>query len=106
MLASVPSFSAIRYSGVSPTTIGAIGELRACVDLLAKGYEVFRTVSQTSSCDLIVLKNGKILRIEVRTGYRSRNGKLRYTKNLEQRRPDHYAIALPGNEMVYDPKLY
>lgn len=55
-------------------TTGAMSELIVCADLLGKGYEVFRSLSPHSSCDMIVLKDGKIIRIESRTGQR-REGK-------------------------------
>src|ERR1039458_5705718 len=58
------------YSDKIPTgTVGTIGELRVCVDLLSRDYEVFKAVSNHCSCDLAVLKNGMLKRIEVRTGY-------------------------------------
>jgi len=48
-------------------TKGAIGELRVCTDLLARGYEVFRAVSPSASCDLIAVRDGRIWRVEVRS---------------------------------------
>lgn len=54
-------------AGLSIGTTGAIGELRVSVDLLIKGYEVFRAVSHSCSCDLIAIKQSRALRIEVRT---------------------------------------
>ena len=50
-------------------TVGAINELRAAVYLMAQGYEVFRALSPSCSCDLAVLKDGSLRRIEVRTAY-------------------------------------
>lgn len=49
-------------------TVGAIGELRVAIDLLSKKYEVFKALSPSCSCDLAILKNGKLKTIEVRTG--------------------------------------
>lgn len=46
---------------------GACGELAVSVDLLRRGYEVFRAVSPACSCDLVALKDGKSYRVEVRT---------------------------------------
>ena len=60
----------IFNSGVT----GAIGELRACADLLVRGYEVFRSVAQSCSCDLMILKNGKSQSVEVRTGWIGETG--------------------------------
>src|SRR5207244_171702 len=52
--------------GLPSSTVGAISELRVACDLLEKKYEVFRAISAACSCDLAVLKNGKLLRIEVK----------------------------------------
>lgn len=90
------------YPGLATGTVGAIGELRVCVDLLAKGYEVFRAVSPSCSCDLLVLKSGVVTRIEVRTSYRTRSGKVYYpTHNV---RADIIAAVL-GDELSYNPPL-
>ena len=53
--------------------IGALGELAVCADLLSRGYEVFRAVSPSCSVDVIAQKNGKISRVEVKTGYINKN---------------------------------
>ena len=50
-------------------TVGAIGELEVSIDLMEKGFEVFRALSPSSSCDILVQKAGKTYALEVRTGY-------------------------------------
>jgi len=55
-------------TGVPPGTVGAIGELRVASDLLMKGYDVFRAMSPSCSCDLIIKRDSSIQRVEVRTG--------------------------------------
>ena len=50
-------------------TVGAISELRLATDLMSKGYSVFRALSASCFCDFIAIKDGKMLRIEARTGY-------------------------------------
>jgi hypothetical protein len=95
------------YPGLPTGTVGAINELRACVDLMEKGYEVFRAVSSACSCDLAVLKDGQLLRIEVLTAYRiTATGKLLGSHNSKKDfgRQDHFAFMLP-NEIVYEPPL-
>lgn len=52
---------------ISSSTVGAVGELRVAADLLTKGFEVFRALSPTCSCDLLAMKDGRIIRIECRT---------------------------------------
>ena len=60
--------SRIRKLDISTTTIGSISEYTAAVDLSLRGYEVFKNISHTGSCDLLVLgdKAGP-LRVEVTT---------------------------------------
>ncbi len=50
-------------------TVGCLAEMLVSVELMEKGYSVFRALSPTCFCDLISVKDGKMLRIEVRTGY-------------------------------------
>lgn len=56
-----------RANGVNPGKTGAIVELAVAVDLLRRGFDVFRALSPSCSCDLVALKPGLVLRIEVRT---------------------------------------
>jgi hypothetical protein len=91
-----------NYPGIATSTVGAIGELRVAVDLLSKKYEVFRSISSACSCDLAILKNGKLLRIEVRTAYRTKNGTI--ICDRKDARADHVALVLP-NEIIYEPCL-
>ena|SRR3990167_3411291 len=95
-----------NFPGIATGTVGAIGELVASVDLMSRGYDVFRALSQSCSCDLLALKDGNLLRIEVRTGYRGASGKLQYSKSdNDSGRSDHFAIVLGGKEVIYLPEL-
>jgi len=86
--------------------MGAIGELSVCVDLLKRGYEVFRSVSATCSCDLAMIKNHKLYRIEVKTGYLLANGKLCSSQDRSSQKFDFLAIINPHtNEIIYEPEL-
>ncbi len=62
------------YAGKTAATTGAISELRVGIDLLTKGYHVFRSESPNCPCDLVAIKNNKIFTIEVRTTYRNSSG--------------------------------
>lgn len=74
----------------------------AC-DLLRRGYEVFRALSPSASCDLAILKAGKLLRVEVRTGYRDRiTGQVGTTRT---HRADILAIAVHDGSIVYEPPI-
>jgi hypothetical protein len=89
---------------ISPGTVGAIAELAVAVDLMERGYDVFRAVSPACSCDLAVLSGGELLRIEVRTGHLSANGGLYWgaTRN-DDGRFDVYAVVLHSDprQIVY-----
>jgi hypothetical protein len=83
-------------------TVGAIAELKVAADLLQRGYEVFRSVSQSCSCDLAIIKSGKLTRVEVKTGYENPDtGTRSYPKN---HRADILAVSFPSG-IVYMPEL-
>jgi len=87
------------------STVGAVAELRVAADLLNRGYEVFRALSPSTSCDLAVLKDGILHRVEVRTGHIKPNGELGYHVKLKDNgRQDIYAVVRP-NEIHYIPPL-
>lgn len=66
-------------------TTGAIAELIVCADLLKRGFEVFRSVSPSCSCDLAIMKDKKLVRVEVTTGYVTAGGKITHPKQ-----PQHF----------------
>lgn len=90
--------------GLSTGTVGAIAELEISTDLLKKGYEVFRALSPSCSCDILILKNGVSRKIEVRSGSRTKTGKLIHpNKNF---RADMWAIFVHRTkEIIYIPEL-
>lgn len=96
-----------RGRRLSTGAIGALGELRACADLIERGYFVFRAVSPASPCDLIALSpSGLLLRIEVRCGARRVNGAKTYVPVSEHRRPLVDAVAVVfRDEIEYVPEL-
>ena len=55
---------------VNTSHIGTLGELLVSVDMMRRGYQVFRALSPGSSCDMLVLKNNEVLRVEVTKGSR------------------------------------
>ena len=91
-----------RNTNIPTSTVGAISELRVAVDLLDKGYEVFRALSSSCSCDLAVLKNGKLLRIEVRTAYLMPSGNI--VCALNRIKADILAKVLK-NKIIYKPEI-
>lgn len=40
------------------TTKGALLELKVAIDLTKRGYEIFRPISPSASCDLLALEAG------------------------------------------------
>lgn len=90
------------YPGVAPATVGAIGELKVCVELLARGYEVFKAVSASCSCDLAILVSGHLAQVEVRTGrYNTRTGSV-VASMPRQMNADIFAIVCK-HKIVYRP---
>lgn len=57
--------------GLPSGTVGALGELFVAGFFLEKGFSVFRAVSQSCFCDLIIIKNKKLYKVEVRVGYKN-----------------------------------
>lgn len=94
----------IKGSGLPTGTTGAIGELRVAVDLMQRGFEVFRAISPSCSCDLAVLHAGGLLRIEVRTGYKNKStGKIVTNTPRNPDRYDVHAIVV-GDSVTYIPE--
>lgn len=92
---------------VASATTGAISEYIVVVDLLRRGYNVFRAASPACSCDLVVLLSTGIKRIEVRTAYTSvSTGVL--TAPIGQHdhgRFDILALVYHGTRIAYYPQL-
>lgn len=95
----------MEFEKINSTKAGTLGELIVASDLLKRGYEVFRALHPDASCDLVAIKNGKVSRIEVRTGKRLKENKLTYGSNKMRKgnRYDIMAIYLrdDGGEVVY-----
>jgi len=86
---------------LSTNCVGAISELTVCVDLMRKGYSVFRAVAPHCLFDIVAYKENKILKVEVKTGYLSINGKV---SNPQHPHQDHDILAVvirEENRIVY-----
>lgn len=82
-------------------TTGAMGELLASYALLLRGWEVFRALSPNCPCDLIAMRGGRLLRIEVRSGYRQSDGSVSCPRNQgDQGRQDVFAVVIHGEQHV------
>lgn len=86
---------------------GAASEMMACIDLIKKGFTVFRAVSPSASCDLIAIAaDGSIVRIEVKTGYYAKSGAVTFR---HPKRPELYDVLVivihKENEVIYRPEI-
>ncbi len=52
--------------GNDMSRVGDIAELRACVWLSEEGYEVFRNISASGPVDIVAVKDGEVLLIDVK----------------------------------------
>ena len=95
-----------KYQRVNPTVIGTISELLVAADLMARGYTAFFPLVRTCKLDLVATSHDGtiVLRIEVRSGHRGRDGKIKYSTRPSDQR-DHYAIVASGEQIAYEPPL-
>lgn len=78
---------------------GPLGELFVCMDLMEKGFEVFRAVGNFESFDLVAHKSGKLLRIQVKAGLYAQG-------SIKMGAQDTVAfVDLGGRSVEYDPPL-
>ena len=87
---------------MAPAKRGAVSEMRVTIDLTERGYEVFKSINPSCSCDIAILKNGSLLRVEVTTGRFKPNGGLLYPNHAKDNF-DILAIVLPSGEINYIP---
>lgn len=100
-----------RYAEHSTTldlptgTVGALAELVVAVDLMERGYDVFRALSQACGADLAVIAHGRLYRVEVRSGRRTLagDGSVTYARPpRDDGRLDVYGVVLPKpREILY-----
>ena len=93
---------ALRGIKLSTSTKGALSELKVAIDLIEKGYEVFKAVSPGTSCDYAIWKDGKLLRLEVKSRFYGCSGVM--SKNPPHK-ADILALVYPDNLITYTPDL-
>lgn len=92
--------------------IGTAGELVAAADLVMRGFQVFRSVSNTNSCDLIAMHGNTLYRVEVKTGKRKKTdgprGINRYSrpKSGNWTHCDFIAVVFDGRIVRYRPSMW
>lgn len=93
-----------RSLGLPSGTTGAIAELRVAVDLMSRGFEVFRALSPSASCDLAIISNDHLLRVEVRTSYYGvKDGTI--TKNKSGVGNQDIWAFVTHDKITYEPDL-
>ena len=90
------------FKGKSSGTTGAISELRVSVDLLRKGYDVYRALSPNAPGDLAILIDGNLLLVEVRTTYLYADNNRISKPKKEGENPDIYAYVA-SDKIVFEP---
>ena len=84
-------------------TVGTVGELMIALDLLRKGYAVFRALSPAASCDLAVLANGQLVRVEVATAHYNASGSPIIPRK-DNKKFDVLGLAMIDGTVTYIPK--
>lgn len=91
--------------GINKASTGAISEMVVCADLLKMGFSVFRSISAACDCDIIAMKDGRIIRVEVKTAYKLPSGSILCPKKKSQAgKHDVLAMVfLRENSITYKP---
>lgn len=97
----------VNATGLPTSTVGAMHEMVVATDLMRRGYHVFRALSPSAPCDLAILKDTRLIRVEVRTGQRRLDGTITcHVQPKDIGRSDILAIVLNGeNAVTYRPDL-
>lgn len=87
-------------------TTGAVHEMMVACDLMRHGFSLFRALSPACSCDLIAIDpDGKLVRVEVKTGYVGATGRVNSPK-ADPARFDMLAVVVNGDRIYYSPNPY
>ena len=97
--------------GLPTGTTGAAAEMLVISDLLMRGYYVFRSCSANAPFDVVAIKEGKVLKVEVTTGVRCVSGRLSWPAHIKHKDSyTHLAVVSHrtpdqkfGHEIVYVP---
>ncbi|MCI0528347.1 MAG: hypothetical protein L0Y56_12980 [Nitrospira sp.] len=82
---------------------GTFHEMKVVIDLMRRGYEVYRAVSGGAPCDFVAVKDGKAIRVEVTTGHRYKT-KLNHPPK-DPNKFDVLAIVEHDGWITYRPDL-
>lgn len=81
-----------------------------CADLLSRGFEVFRAISPSATCDLILAHPGgaETVRVEVRCAHFRGprvDGQIFWSVVSRKGAYDLFVIVMPDGTIHYDPPL-
>lgn len=91
-----------RANGVSSGVVGGMHEMLVCVDLLRRGFYVYRSVTQSAPFDLMVSKNGVNFAVEVTTGSFNASGSY-YKPSKDRSKFDCLAVVMHDGRIFYEP---
>lgn len=91
--------------GINAGNTGALSELLTAADLIKKGCHVFRSVSPAAPCDMIILKDGKLRRVEVTTGQRLANNELSSPAHDKEKYDILATVIIEEGFIKYEPEL-
>ena len=99
-----------NYQMKSKATVGSVSEYVVAINLLQRGFEVFKSLSPTCSCDIICMKNGNLKKIEVKTGYKKHDdtitlGEGNMANLIRSGKFDILAIVTGLDEIRYVPEI-
>ena len=87
------------------STVGAISELYIATDLLKQGWAVFRALSPSCPCDLVIMRNDQVLKVEVKTIHFKKNGE----PLIPKARTNEFDILalyhIGTNKIIYTPAI-
>jgi hypothetical protein len=90
---------------IKSATTGAAHELVVCVDLMKRGWHVFRAQSPSCPCDLIAMNDNQLLRIEVTTGTIVKHG-IAFPKKKDSYIFDFIAVVTHNHDIHWFDNEY
>ena len=91
--------------GLGVSLIGPIHEYQVTVDLLRRGWHVYKSVTHTGPVDLIASKKGILLKVEVTKAKRNKvTGKVTFSPHNETKY-DVLALSFSDGKVEYIPEL-
>ena len=89
------------YEYSSTMAVGAVHELLVSVDLMRRGFYVFRALSPAGPCDLVAIAKDEMYRIEVTTGVRTLAGTLSFRKKSDRYLYDFLAVVFHHGDILW-----